>query len=96
MERPTVACACVSFQRTSRAKNRAQKKVGGQGPCTTTTLILVGTTLYLIRVTPNPSRAFQQRRTYPVPFLQYSDWHKKDILEAHQSAAAIKAGLPHT
>ena len=45
--------------------------VGGGPKGDTTTLDQVGTTLHLVRVTPNQIRALQRAGTHHVPFLQH-------------------------
>ena len=49
----------------------------------TTTLDLVGTTLHLVRVTPNQIAALQRVGTHHVPFLQQLEWLNKSVLERH-------------
>ena len=47
--------------------------VGGGPTGSTTTLDLVGTTLHLVRVTPNQMKALQRVGTHQVPFLQHPE-----------------------
>ena len=68
--------------------------VGGGPTGSTTTLDLVGTTLHLVRVTPNPMRALQRVGTHHVPFLQHPEWPNKSVLESHMRSAATQTGHP--
>ena len=70
-----------------------QTDVGG-GTGGTTTLDLMGTTLHLVRVTPNQMSALQRVGTDHVPFLQHPDWPNKSVLESHMSNAATQTGHP--
>ena len=64
--------------------------VGGGPTGSTTTLDLVGTTLPLIRVTPNQLRALQRVDTHHVPFLQHPEWRNKSVLESDMRSAATQ------
>ena len=67
----------------------------GRGPTgSTTTLDLVGTTLHLVRVTPNQMRALQRVGTHHVPFLQHPEWPNESVLESHMRNAAAETGHP--
>ena len=66
--------------------------VGGGPTGSTTTLDLVGTTLHLVRVTPNQTRALQWVGTDQVPVLQHPKWPNKSLLESHMSSAATQTG----
>ena len=68
--------------------------MGGGPTGSTTTLDLVGTTLHLVRVTPNQMPALQRVGTHQVPFLQHSEWHNKSVLESHMRSAATQTGQP--
>ena len=68
--------------------------VGGGPTGSTTTLDLVGTTLHLVRVTPNQMRALQRVGTHHVPFLQHPEWPNKSVLESHMRNAATQTGHP--
>ena len=68
--------------------------VGGGPTGSTTTLDLVGTTLRLVRVTPNQMRALQRVGTHHVPFLQHPEWPNKSVLENHMRNAATQTGHP--
>ena len=57
--------------------------VGGGPTGSTTTPDLVGTTLHLVRVTPNQMRPLQRVGTHHVPFLQHPEWPNKSVLENH-------------
>ena len=67
----------------------------GAGPTgSTTTLDLVGTTLHLVRVSPNQMRALQRVGTHHVPFLQHPEWPNKSLLESHMRSVATQTGHP--
>ena len=66
--------------------------VGGRPTGSTTTLDLVGTTLHLVRVTPNQMRALGQVGTHHVPFLQHAEWPNKSVLESYMRSAAAQTG----
>ena len=66
--------------------------VGGGATGSTTTLNLVGTTLHLVRVTPNQMRALHRVGTHHVPFLQHLEWPDKSVLESHMRNSAAKPG----
>ena len=66
--------------------------VGGGPTGSTTTLDLVGTTLHLVRVTPNQMRALQRLGTHQVPFLQHPEWPNKSLLESHMRSAVTRTG----
>ena len=66
--------------------------LGGGLTGSTTTLDLVGTTVHLVRVTPNQMRALQRVGTYHVAFLQHPDWFNKSALENHMRTAARQTG----
>ena len=68
--------------------------VGGGPTGSTTTLHLVGTTLHLVRVTPNQMRALQWVGTHHVPFFQHPEWPNKSVLERHMRNAAAQTGHP--
>ena len=68
--------------------------VGGGPTKSTATLDLVGTTLHLVRVTPNQMRALQRVGTHHVPFLQHPEWPNKSVLESHMRSAARRTGHP--
>jgi hypothetical protein len=68
--------------------------VGGGPTGSTTTLDLVGTTLHLVRVTPNQMKALQRVGTHHVPFLQHPEWPNKSLLENHMRSAATQTGHP--
>ena len=68
--------------------------VGGGPMGSTTTLDLVGTTLHLVRVTLNQTRALQRVCTHHVPFLQHPEWPNKSVLENHMRSAATQTGHP--
>ena len=68
--------------------------VGGGPTGSTTTLNLVGTTLHLVRVTPNQMRALQRVGTQHVPSLQHPEWPNKSVLESHMRNAAAQTGHP--
>ena len=68
--------------------------VGGAPTGSTTTLDLVGTTLDLVRFTPNQMRALQRVCTHHVPFLQHPGWPNKSLLENHMHSAATQTGHP--
>ena len=68
--------------------------VGGGPTGSTTTLELVGTTLHLVRVTPNQMKALQRVGTHHVPFLQHPEWPNKSLLENHKRSAATQTGHP--
>ena len=66
-----------------------------EGPTgSTNTLDLVGTSLHLVRVTPNQMRALQWVGTHHVPFLQHPEWPYKSVLESHMRGAAIQTRHP--
>ena len=67
----------------------------GDGPAgSTTTLDLVGTTLHLVRVTPNQMQALQRVGTHHVPFQQHPEWPNKSVRENHMRNAATQTGNP--
>ena len=66
--------------------------VGGGPTASTTTLDLVGTTLHLVRVTPNQMRALERVGTHHVPFLHHPEWPNKSLLESHMRSAATQTG----
>ena len=66
--------------------------VGGGPTGSTTTLDLVGTTLHLVRVTPNQMRALQRVGTHHVSFLQHPECPKKSVLESDMRSAATQPG----
>ena len=68
--------------------------VGGGPTGEATVLDQVGTTLHLVRVTPNQVRVLQQAGTLHVPFLQHPDWRNKWVREGHLRRAATAAGRP--
>ena len=68
--------------------------VGGRSTGSTTTLDLMGTTLHLVRVTPNQMRALQRVGTHHVSFLQHPEWLNKSVLEGHMRSAATQTGHP--
>ena len=68
--------------------------VGGGPTGSTTTLDLVGTTLDLVRVTPNQMRALQRVGTHRVFFLQHPEWPNKSVLESQMRNAAAQTGHP--
>ena len=68
--------------------------VGGGQTGSTTTLDLMGTTLHLVRVTPNQMRALQRVGTHHVPFLQHPEWPDRSVLESHMQNAAAQTGHP--
>ena len=68
--------------------------VGGGPTGSTTTLDLVGTTLHLVRVTPNQMKALQRVGTHHVPFLQHPEWPNESLLENHMRSAATQTGHP--
>ena len=68
--------------------------VGGGPTESTTTLDLVGTTLHLVRVTPNKMRALQRVGTHHVTFLQHLEWPNKSVHESHMRSAATQTGHP--
>ena len=68
--------------------------MGGGPTGSTTTLDLVGTTLHLVRVTPNQMRALQRVGTHLVPFLQHPECPNKSVLERHIRDAAAQTGHP--
>ena len=68
--------------------------MGGGPTGSITTLDLVGTTLHLVRVTPNQMRALQRVGTHHVPFLQHPEWPNKSLLESHMRSAATQTGHP--
>ena len=68
--------------------------VGGGPIGDTIPLDQVGTTLHLLRVTPNQMPAFQRGGTHHVPFLQHPRWPNKSLLENHLRQAAVTAGRP--
>ena len=68
--------------------------VGGGPMGSTTTLDLVGTTLHLLRVSPNQMRALQRVGTHHVPFLQHPEWPNKSVLESHMRNAATPTAHP--
>ena len=68
--------------------------VAGGPTGNTTTLDLVGTTLHLVRVTPNQMRALERVGTHRVPFLQHPEWPNKSVLEGHMRSAATQTGRP--
>ena len=51
-----------------------------------------GTTLHLVRVTPNQMPALQQMGTQHVPFLQHPEWPNESLLESHMRSAASQTG----
>ena len=59
-----------------------------------TTLDLVGTTLHLVRVTPNQMRPVQGVRTHHVPFVQHPEWPNKSVLDNHMQNEATQTGHP--
>ena len=68
--------------------------VGGGPAGSTSTLDLVGTTLHLLRVTPNGMRALQGVGTHHVLFLQHQEWPNKSVLESHMRNAAAQTEHP--
>ena len=68
--------------------------VGGGPTGSTTTLDLAGTSLHLVRVTPNQMRILQRVGTHHVPFLQHPEWPNKSVLESHMRNAATQIGHP--
>ena len=66
--------------------------VGGGPAGSTTTLDLVGTTLQLVRVTPNQMRALKRVGTHHVLFLQHPEWPNRSLLESHMRSAATQTG----
>ena len=66
---------------------------GGPTECTTTP-DLVGTTLHLVRVTPNQMRALQRVGTHHVPFQQQPEWPYKSVIESHMRSAATQTVHP--
>ena len=68
--------------------------VAGGSTGSTTTVELLGTTLHLVRVTPNQMRALQRVGTHDVPFLQHPEWPNKSLLENHMRSAATQTGHP--
>ena len=63
----------------------------GRGPTgSSTTLDQVGTTLQLVRVTPNQMRALQRVGTHHVAFLQHPEWPNKSVLQSHMRNAATQ------
>ena len=68
--------------------------VGGGPTGSTTTPDLVGSTLHLVRVTPNQMRALQRMGTHNIPFVQHPEWPNKSLLESHMRSAATQTGHP--
>ena len=68
--------------------------VGGGPTGSTTTLDLVGTTLHLVRVTPNQMRVLQRVGTHHVTFLQHPEWPNKLVLESHMRSATTQTRHP--
>ena len=68
--------------------------VGGGSTGNTTTLDLEGTTLHLVRVSPNQMRALKRMGTHHVPFLQHPEWPNNSVLESHMRSAATQTGHP--
>ena len=68
--------------------------VAGGPTGSTTTVDLVGTTLHLIRVSPNEMRALQRVGTHHVPFLQHPEWPNMSVLASHMRNAATQTGHP--
>ena len=66
--------------------------VGGGPTGSTTTLDLVGTTLHLVRVTPNLMWALKRVGTHHVSSLQHPEWPNKSVLEGHMRNAAAQTG----
>ena len=66
--------------------------MGGGPTGEATVLNQVGTTLHLVRVTPNQVRVLQQAGTLHVPFLQHPDWRNKWVREGHLRTGATAAG----
>ena len=68
--------------------------VGRRPKRSTTTLHVVGTTLHLVRVTPNQMLVLQRVGTHQVSFLHYPEWPNKSVLERHLRNAATQTGRP--
>ena len=68
--------------------------VGGGPTGEATTLDQMGTTLHLVRVTPDRMRTLQRTGSHHVPFLQHPDWFNKSVLENHLRKAAVAARHP--
>ena len=64
--------------------------VSGGPTGSNTTLDLVGTTLHLVRVTRNQTRALERVGTHHIPFLQHPEWPSESVLESHLRNAAAQ------